>query len=164
MSNLSSMIRNKRFEKNISQRELAMASNIDRTTLSEIENGIRKKPKIDTLVKLSDGLGIPLASLLYSAGYNYEQINKILGINSNIEKKSDYYLSEFEFVLNGECILNAKSKEKARKKFENILNNLLSDLINNNEEFKNLFEGSDKYFNYNLYQIDVEKENEENED
>lgn len=160
MSNLSSMIRNKRFEKNISQRELAMLSNIDRTTLSEIENGIRRKPKIDTLVKLSNSLGIPLATLLYSAGYNYEQINRIIGIDSNIKNNSDYFLCEFQVALTGECIVKAKNKDKAEKRFENIINNLIVTLSEENEEFQELCDHSDIELYTDVYQIDVEEDEE----
>lgn len=160
MNNLSNMIRNKRYEKNISQRELAMLSNIDRTTLSEIENGIRRKPKIDTLVKLANSLGIPLATLLYSAGYNYEQINRIIDIDNKVKKESDYYLNEFQIVISGECIVKAKSKDKAEIKFEKIINNLLLALAEENEKFQNLYNHSDIEIYTNVYQIDVKEGNE----
>jgi transcriptional regulator with XRE-family HTH domain len=47
----------------LSQEELAFRANLDRTLISLIERG-KRNARLDTLVKLGKGLGVPPASLL----------------------------------------------------------------------------------------------------
>lgn len=48
---------------NISQKQLALMSNINQGYLSEVENGI-SNPSINKLFRISDALGVPLSHLL----------------------------------------------------------------------------------------------------
>jgi len=47
----------------LSQEELAFRANLDRTLISLIERG-KRNARLDTLVKLGEGLGVPPATLL----------------------------------------------------------------------------------------------------
>jgi len=59
---LGSLARKHREKLGISQEELAMRSNLDRTYISGIERGVRN-PSVTALVSLAYGLGISLSSL-----------------------------------------------------------------------------------------------------
>jgi transcriptional regulator with XRE-family HTH domain len=60
-------IRKLRNDRQMSQEELAFQAELDRSYLSEIENGY-KSPGIEMLAKISKALGVKLASLF--AGYD----------------------------------------------------------------------------------------------
>jgi transcriptional regulator with XRE-family HTH domain len=60
---LGSLARKHREKLGISQEELAMRSNLDRTYISGIERGVRN-PSVTALVSLSNGLGISVSQLL----------------------------------------------------------------------------------------------------
>jgi transcriptional regulator with XRE-family HTH domain len=63
LSKLGENVRRLRDAAGISQEELASRADLDRTLISSVENG-RKLARIDTLVKLSRGLAVPLDVLL----------------------------------------------------------------------------------------------------
>jgi transcriptional regulator with XRE-family HTH domain len=56
-----------RKEAGLSQEELAFRAGVHRTHISLIERGERT-PRLDTLAKLADGLGVRLATLLRGIG------------------------------------------------------------------------------------------------
>jgi len=60
---LGFLVRQHRENLGISQEELAMRSNLDRTYISGIERGIRN-PSLTALVSLADGMKINVSSLL----------------------------------------------------------------------------------------------------
>ena len=78
---LGNIIKSRRLELNLSQRRLASLMKCDVKTISEIENGIRKKPKIKALEKLSKYLLIDMDELLETTGhfdeYDYEYETKV---------------------------------------------------------------------------------------
>ncbi len=51
------VLRQERKKRNITQIELAYKANLDRTTVSLYERGLRK-PGLEIILKLADGLGI----------------------------------------------------------------------------------------------------------
>jgi len=51
------VLREQRNSRGISQEDLALSANVDRTFVSQMERGIRQ-PSITTLIKLSGALGI----------------------------------------------------------------------------------------------------------
>jgi len=61
--NISESLRTQRISKGWSQLELATRAGIDRKTVNRIENE-RFAPSVETLVSLSDALGVSVASLL----------------------------------------------------------------------------------------------------
>ena len=56
-------MREQRISKELSQEELALAADVDRTFVSQMERGIRQ-PTITTLMKLAGALGIQPSTLV----------------------------------------------------------------------------------------------------
>ncbi|HVW68283.1 MAG TPA: helix-turn-helix transcriptional regulator [Steroidobacteraceae bacterium] len=57
------VLREQRQARELSQEELALAANVDRTFVSQMERGIRQ-PTITTLLKLASALGIQPSTLI----------------------------------------------------------------------------------------------------
>ena len=60
---LGPLVKQRRTALGISQEELGLRANLDRTYISGIERGVRN-PSITALVSLASGLGITIANLL----------------------------------------------------------------------------------------------------
>ena len=104
---LKDLIEKARVEKGISQRELAKATGISRSTLNDLINGKIKKVDIDDLRKIAEVLDMSLQELLKVAGYDemlfYFSKNKYANKSSKdlkdiIEqyKKSELNLLDFD--------------------------------------------------------------------
>ena len=63
MRSLGSVIRLEREEQRLSRTDLAALSGVSAETIYEIETG-KCKARIDTLYMLSEGLGVPLSTLV----------------------------------------------------------------------------------------------------
>lgn len=114
---LANIIRNERLNLNMSQSELSRKTGIDRTTISRIESGERKKPIIDTLIKLSRVLNIDLSLLLAITGYTSQDITK----KSNEAHEKSF--TQFIITIKGGFITDANDKEQAFKNaIESIIN------------------------------------------
>ncbi|MEK4678629.1 helix-turn-helix transcriptional regulator [Bacillus sp. FSL W7-1294] len=61
-------IKNKRKEKQLTTSQLAELSGLSQSYISNLENGNRKTPKIETINKLAKGLGVPNGTLMMAAG------------------------------------------------------------------------------------------------
>jgi transcriptional regulator with XRE-family HTH domain len=57
------VLREQRISRELSQEELALAADVDRTFVSQMERGIRQ-PTITTLIKLAGALGIQPSTLI----------------------------------------------------------------------------------------------------
>jgi transcriptional regulator with XRE-family HTH domain len=57
------VLREQRVSRDLSQEELALAADVDRTFVSQMERGIRQ-PTITTLIKLAGALGIQPSTLI----------------------------------------------------------------------------------------------------
>lgn len=57
------VLREQRLARELSQEELALAADVDRTFVSQMERGIRQ-PTITTLIKLAGSLGIQPSTLI----------------------------------------------------------------------------------------------------
>jgi transcriptional regulator with XRE-family HTH domain len=57
------VLREQRISRELSQEELALAADVDRTFVSQMERGIRQ-PTITTLIKLAGALGIQPSTLV----------------------------------------------------------------------------------------------------
>jgi transcriptional regulator with XRE-family HTH domain len=57
------VLREQRLSRELSQEELALAADVDRTFVSQMERGIRQ-PTITTLLKLAGALGIQPSTLV----------------------------------------------------------------------------------------------------
>ena len=99
-------IKNLRTYKNLTKTELAKLSKIDRTTIIAIENGTRRMPKAETIIKLAKALECNDIELLKIAGYRIED--------------KDIKVLEYELVISGfitvsgdsnnECLANGDKK------------------------------------------------------
>lgn len=52
-----------RWDKNWSQQQLALFSNVDRSLIGKIENSERPNPSIETALLLSRALGVPVEKI-----------------------------------------------------------------------------------------------------
>lgn len=149
---LAKLIKTRRLNLNISQRELASRMRCDVKTISEIEKGIRKCPKISTLEKFSDELYIDIDDLLLLAGY------------INIERKIDYNKRTsvekvpFTYVLTiiGQGLVETDDINEAQEKAASLIADTLADSIGLNDNWDELLENSDNCF----VCINLNKENE----
>lgn len=64
MSNIGNKIKELREKLNMSAKDLSLKSNVGQSTISEIETGKAKNPKMDTLQKLADALNVTVNDLL----------------------------------------------------------------------------------------------------
>ncbi len=108
---LSNLIKNKRIEKGLSQRELAKKINVDNATISRIESGLINKISFDIVSKLSKELDIDFLTLFKSSKYTDEDLWEMANVGSKIYK--EYFLLKY---LNEEEI----------KKFSTVQNNMIS--------------------------------------
>ena len=63
LSSLGDNIRNIRNEQNISAEELSRRSRINMRTIYQIENSEQENPRLTTIQKIADGLGVTLIAL-----------------------------------------------------------------------------------------------------
>lgn len=100
---IGNLIKQKREEKNISQRELARRINIDNATISKIENGNIEKPSLEVIFKISKELNISIYKLMkYS---DYKDIERLV------------YISKFDEIYQNELLQDIN---------KNILKNIIS--------------------------------------
>lgn len=71
---LASVVKESREKLGISQRELSRKTGIDNNTIAKIEKGLRKKPNVLSLRKLSVALKLEFKDLLKLAEYSKEDI------------------------------------------------------------------------------------------
>ena len=64
LSSLGDNIRNIRNEQNISAEELSRRSRINMRTIYQIENSEQENPRLTTIQKIANGLGVTLITLL----------------------------------------------------------------------------------------------------
>lgn len=144
---LGKIVRSRRLDLNISQRELASRMQCDVKTISEIEKGIRKKPKIETLEKLSDELCIEMDDLLDYAGYDDEEIafyyegEEYITDDENTEVPFNYVLT-----IIGKGLINTNNEREAKRKAAEFFSDALCGTIGANEDWDDILDNSDKSF------------------
>lgn len=145
---LGRIIRSRRLSLNISQRELAAKMHCDVKTISEIEKGIRKKPRIETLEKLSDELFIELNDLLDYAGYDDELAMYYESIDEEPENEKDETRIPFNYVLiiTGKGLVNANNYDEAQKKAAKFLSDALCRTIGVNNDWDEILDSNDNSF------------------
>lgn len=65
-------VRESRIRKNMSGRELARRAGISQAYLSQLERGENKKPSLEIIVKLAEGLNEDPKNLMYITGYLFD--------------------------------------------------------------------------------------------
>lgn len=91
MKNLSDLIKAKRNECGLSQRELASKVNVDYSYIAKIESGITKKPSIEIIYKLSNALNIFFLDLLEAANYSNLEIHELTNIGKDLVFNNKVY-------------------------------------------------------------------------
>lgn len=139
---LGNIIKSRRLELNLSQRRLASLMKCDVKTISEIENGIRKKPKIKALEKLSKYLLIDMDELLETTGhfdeYDYEYETKV---NTDIKEVP------FKYVLSivGRGVYEDEWQDNIEHEIATDITDRLIDTIGYSEEWDEILENCDNY-------------------
>ncbi len=118
---LGRIIKDGRIIKGMSQTDLAKITGVDTKTISLIERGVRKKPNIDTLLKLAKVLNIKDISLLILAGYTQKEVSELL-----FDIKEEDYEYSFEFKIKGHGKLSAIDLDEAKILIEDDLHKFLS--------------------------------------
>ena len=122
---LGNEIRHERMFKGLSQTELSKRTGIDVKTISLIERGIRRKPKQETIFKLSEVIDIFDLDALKKAGYTPEEIIDYLE-NIKGQKRYDF---DFTITYKGHGMMYDYDKENA----ELNLKYLFEDIVGCNE-------------------------------
>lgn len=138
--NLANVLRNERMKLNISQSELARRIGVDRTTILKIENGERKKPTIDTLIRLSKGLNINLSLLLELSGYTSRNI-----LDDRIDEDDDIddeFITQYTVTIKGEIVTNDNNKEDAFKNIIKLITETFNSVDGLSEDFDELLDNS----------------------
>lgn len=152
-NSLAKLIKSRRLNLNISQRELASRMKCDVKTISEIEKGIRRKPKISTLEKLSDELYIEMDELLVLAGY----INNEIKVCRNKDKFIEEVPFTYVLTIVGQGLVETNDINEAQQKAASLIADILIDTVGINDNWDNLLENSDNCF----VCISLNQENEE---
>lgn len=90
---VGSYIKERRIERNMSQRELAVASGISNAEISRIESGLRKQPSGDILKNIAAALHIPAQNLFEAAGYIEKTPETEIPVQSTPSINSHNYIS-----------------------------------------------------------------------
>lgn len=105
MEEFGSIIKKERIKRGLSITDLSKITGIDIKTISFIERGIRKKPNIDTLVKLLDALECYDSKIIQSVGYTDEEV---------IEYICNNYKYTFEIKIKGHGKTFAPTDDEAK--------------------------------------------------
>lgn len=104
-------IKKLRNEKKISMRKLAIISGVSNAHLSHLENGTRKMPKPDTILKLATALNVPYETLMLAAGHSRDEdtalvelakkLNELMKTSKHIELKD---FTDYKFTFDGKDV------------------------------------------------------------
>ena len=139
---LSNVIKSRRLNLNISQRELASRMNCDVKTISEIEKGIRKKPKIETLEKLSRELYIEIDDLLDYAGYSDYELERYYESDDEIKMVPFNYI----LMIVGKALVEESDSNVIEKEATKYITELLIKSTGYDDEWDSLLENCDDSF------------------
>lgn len=121
---LGDMLSFLRFEKGLSQRQVALYADISNTELHRIEKGERQKPSPKILKKLSEILDIQYESLLQYAGYLdlQDDVSSNVKLNYNLlsDEEKDYILDYLCDKWNREAP-KSSSKKYTKEEVSNML-------------------------------------------
>lgn len=130
-----------RFEKGLSQRQVALYADISNTELHRIEKGERQKPSPKILKKLSEILEIQYESLLQYAGYLdlQDDISSDVKLNYNLlsNEEKNYILDYLCKKWNKEAPISS-SKKYTKQEIENMLFDKTT--VNKEDNIKKEFE------------------------
>lgn len=134
-----SIIRQERIKKGLSITELSKKTGVDAKTISFIERGLRRKPTLETLVKLANVIECITFDKIIALGYSPSEIITFLcdDEDENIEEYENdmnQYNYKFHIVINGYGKVLAYDIDEAYDNAEEIIRD---NLILKNFESKN---------------------------
>lgn len=106
MNILANIIRTRRNEFNLSKSDLSRLSGISRRTITEIEQGVTKKPKLETLVSLTDSLKLNIDDLIDIVDYSDDELDEFFS-------KMDEHRLLFEIVIRGNMTVYGNTEKEA---------------------------------------------------
>ncbi len=101
-------LKKNRIRLGLSQIELSKITGVDPKIISLIERGIRRKPHVDTILKLGEVLECIDIRLLYLAGYTQDDINELIRLIED-----DTYKYNFTITIKGHGITYAGDEQEA---------------------------------------------------
>lgn len=114
-------LKKNRIRLGLSQIELSKITGVDPKTISLIERGIRRKPHVDTILKLAEVLECIDIRLLYLAGYTQNDIKDLIRLIED-----DTYKYNFTITIKGQGITYAGDEEEAREYAEEDINDCIT--------------------------------------
>ena len=139
-----SIIKQERRKKGISITELSKMTGVDIKTISLIERGIRKKPTLETLFKLSNVLECVTFDMMKSIGYKEPEILTFL-----CEDDDEYEFNfNFHIALHGNGKVLANNIDEAYDNAEELIRDMLelndydceSEKVSFNNEYSILYD------------------------
>lgn len=125
--NLADILKEYRIKNRVSQGYIARKTNLDRTTISKLESGERRKPTKETLKKLSNGLKIDFDILVNAAGYEIEE--------------KDYPFN-YTIVIEGRYSTFGSDPDEAIKNARELIDETMYSIIGKSEQFDNVTNGA----------------------
>ncbi len=158
MEEFGSIIKKERIKKGLSITELSKMTGVDIKTISFIERGFRKKPKLDTLFRLANVLECITFDMMKSIGYSQNEIVIYLCDDEDEEDyEDDENLSEYKFgfhiALHGYGKVLASDIDEAYDNAEEIIRDHLG-LNNYKSDCENMFFNKEYSI---LYDFDKDK-------
>lgn len=83
-------LRQQRKQKQLTTSQLAEMTGLSQSYISNLENGNRKTPKIESIMKLADGLGVDYSKLICLAGYVVNDVRLEYGDYDDYDDYDDY--------------------------------------------------------------------------
>ena len=154
-NNLSRLVKETRIKKGLSQGQIAIKADLDRTTICKIESGERKKPLPDTLSNLSFALDLEFYDLLVAAGYTEDEINEVM---KQYEEEEPNYeaLFSYKIILTGAGYVDAYTRKDIDNNIDYILSQHISNLLGEAEKNHDLGTDNKVEFCYKIESCDWE--------
>lgn len=109
---LGEFIKELRKEKGYTLREVAEKTGISNTYISNLENGVKDSPSMETLFKLSKALDVNYTQLLEKSGYISEKDNILTKDEENAFEAAAFLKSSEELYLVNQQLEKSKSVEE----------------------------------------------------
>lgn len=152
MEEFGSIMKQERIKKGLSITELSKMTGVDTKTISLIERGLRRKPKLETLINLADVLQCITFDMIKSIGYTEKEIIFFLCDDDEEDYEDEEDLPEFKFnfhiALHGTGKVLASDIDEAYDNAEDLIRDKLtlndyesnSESVHFNEEYSILYD------------------------
>ena len=131
MDEFGSIMKKERIKKGLSITDLSKMTGVDIKTISLIERGLRKKPTLETLFRLSNILECIDFNMIKSFGYPESEIIVFLCDDEDFEGNVCQYEYNFHILLHGHGKIIASDIDEAYDNAEELIRKGI--ILNNNE-------------------------------